>query len=130
MTSVIEYCPSGFVTPNWIDWGGYINAAANVTNREGKDEMRQDPFLRLTAAGLRQKDNGVVFDLSVTSVLEEGIYWADSATPVKSYVMYFYRGNPTPTPPQTPISPLIKSLVDLTNPIENSHGFSIRCVKR
>ena len=130
MTSVIEYCPSGFVTPNWVDWGGYINAAANVTNREGKDELRQDPFLRLTTAGYRIKDSGLLFDLSQTGVLEQAVYWANSAGGVKSFFMNFYRGNPTPTPPATPISPLIKSTIDVSNPIENSYGFSIRCMKQ
>ena len=131
MTSVIEYCPSGFVTPIWWQWGDYINAASNVTNREGKDEMRQDPFLRLTTAGYRTKDNGnTVFDISQTGILEHGVYWANNTGGVKSFFMNFYRGNPTPTPPATPISPLIKSTIDIASPVENSYGFPIRCIKQ
>jgi len=131
LTLVIEYCPSGFITPDWLQWANYINTASNVTNREGKDEMRQDPFLRLTAAGNRSNTDGsTVYSYPNNYLLEQGVYWADYALGGKSNYMYFYRGNPTPTPPQTPISPLVKSKIDTSSPIGNSYGFSIRCMKQ
>ena len=129
--SYIEYCPSGFRTPDWTLWGGYINAASNVTNREGKDEMRQDPFLRLTSARYRTKDNGDVHadPSNLDQIPEQGVYWADGASAGKSRYMSFYRANPTPTPPSTPLSPLVKSQTSFNNLLENSYGFSIRCMK-
>ena len=131
MNTLIEYCPSGFITPFKPDWRRYINAASNVTNGEGKDEMRQDPFLRLTAARYRLKDNGNVHadPSAIDQIPEQGVYWADGAG-VKSYYMYFYRANPTPTPPSTPISPLVKSQTTLSDTLENSFGLSIRCMKQ